>query len=338
ENDQNFEFEYKVGFAQAFELKIDKKTKVDRYTINIDDQVINETVENLQRQFGEMENAEIVSENDTIYGSLKTKDGSIDKEISVDLRDLEASANKKIVGTDRGTEINLDWKKAFKNDNALKKQLRIEDQEYAAFKGKATFKIDAINHYKLAAINQELYDKSFGEGTIKDEETFRERIKKIVTQNYSSEEEQFFNYKLREEVVHRAKIILPDDFLKEWLLKTNEKMSEALLATEYEPYSKELRWSLVRNQIAEKQDLKVEHEEVVTEAKKLIKKQFAGSGIGDQMDDQMDTFANNYLQGENGENYMKVYNQVQNDKAITFLTEQITVKEKKVSLDEFRRL
>ena len=84
--------------------------------------------------------------------------------------------------------------------------------------------------------------------------------------------------------------------------------------------------------------IKVEHEDVTNEAKELIKKQFAGSGIGNQMDDQLDTFANNYLQGENGDNYMKVYNEVQSKKVLDHVKQEVSVKEKTVSLEEFRKL
>ena len=107
---------------------------------------------------------------------------------------------------------------------------------------------------------------------------------------------------------------------------------------EYGSYAKELKWSLIRNQIVKNQDIKVEHEDVINEAKELIKKQFAGSGMGDQMNDQLDTFANNYLQGENGENYMKVFNQVQSNKVLDYIKNEVSIKEKTVSLDEFRKL
>ena len=135
----------------------------------------------------------------------------------------------------------------------------------------------------------------------------------------------------------KAKIELPDEFLKKWLLKTNENLTEELLDLEYGTYAKELRWSLIRNKILKDQQIKVEHEDVTNEAKELIKQQFAGSGLP-EMNDQLDTFANNYLQAENGENYMKVFNKVQGNKVIDYIKGEATIKEKQVSLDEFRKL
>lgn len=337
ENQKDFEFEYEIGFSEPFELKIDKKVKMDKNSIKIDKQVLDETIENLQRQFGEVENPEVSSDKDTLYGKVTTKDGGIDKEISLDLRDAEKATLKKLVGIKIGDEVEIEPKKGFKNEAVLKNQLKIEEDEFKKLK-KLSFKLQAVNHHKLAPVDQELFDKTFGKDNVKDEAGFRDKVKEAVAQNYKGEEEQFFNQQVREKLIENAKINLPEEFLKKWLSKTNEDITPELLDLEFGSYAKELKWSLIRNEIVKNQDIKVEHEDVTAEAKELIKQQLAGSGIGNQMDDQMDAFANNYLQGENGENYMKVFNQVQSTKVLDYIKSEITVKEKEVSLDEFRKL
>ena len=336
DNQENFEFDYEIGFAEPFDLKIDKKVKMDKNSIKIDDQVINETIENLQRQFGEVENPDTVSEKDTLYGKFIPKDGE-SKDLSIDLRDAEKSSLKKLVGMKLNDEVEIDPKKGFKNETVIKNQLRLDDEEFKKLK-KVKFKLEAINHHKLATIDQEFFDKTFGKDNVKDESGFRDKIKEVVSQNYKGEEEQFFNHQIREKLIDNSKINLPDEFLKKWLEKSNKDITPELLDLEYNSYASELKWSLIRNQIVKNQEIKVEHEDVIAEAKELIKKQLAGSGIGNQMDEQMDAFANNYLQGENGENYMKVFNQVQSNKVLDYIKEQISVKDKEVSLDDFRKL
>jgi trigger factor len=142
---------------------------------------------------------------------------------------------------------------------------------------------------------------------------------------------------LIDKLAEKAKIDLPDEFLKKWLVKTNENLTPELLDLEYGTYAKELRWSLIRNKVLKDQEIKVEHEDVNNEAKEMIRKQFAGSGLP-EMNDQLETFANNYLQAENGENYMKVFNQVQSSKVLDFIKGEATIKEKTISLDDFRKL
>ena len=337
DNQEEFEFEYEIGFAEPFEIKVDKKLKLDKHSIKIDDQVLDETIENLQRQFGEVENPEESSEKDTLYGKVTTKDGSLDKDLSIDLRDAEKSTLKKLTGIKNGDEVEIDPKKGFKSEAVIRNQLRLDEEEFKKLK-KLKFKLEAIEHHKLAELNQELFDKTFGKDSVKDEAGFRTKVQDAVAQNYKGEEAQFFDFQIREKLIENAKINLPEEFLKNWLSKTNKDITPELLDLEFGSYSKELKWSLIRNQLVSSQEIKVEHEDVIAEAKELIKKQLAGSGIGGQMDDQLDAFANNYLQGENGENYMKVFNQAQNNKVLDYIKGEITIKEKEVSLDDFRKL
>ncbi len=336
EKQEDFEFNYQIGYAQPFDLKVDKKLKIEKYSIKVDEAVIDETIENLQRQFGEMENPNVSSNKDTLYGQATSSDGVLDQEISIDLRDIEKSSLKKLIGIELDSKVQLDVRKSFKNENAIKSQLRLNDDDFKKLR-KFDFQLKGINHHKLAPVDQTLFDKSFGEGRVKDEQEFRSKVQEAVSKNYESESEKFFEIQLIERLAEKAKIELPDEFLKKWLLKTNENLTEDLLDLEYGTYAKELRWSLIRNKILKDQQIKVEHEDVTNEAKELIKQQFAGSGLP-EMNDQLDTFANNYLQAENGENYMKVFNKVQGNKVIDYIKEEATIKEKQVSLDDFRKL
>ena len=338
DNQTEFEFEYNLGFANDFSLAIDKKIKTDKYSIKVDETVVQETIENLQRQFGEPEVVQEVKDKDYVFGPVKNSDGSLDKEIKIDTRELEKGSLKKFVGAEENDEISIDPKKLYKSSHLLQQQLGLSDEEYKNIKGKLFLTIKGIERVKEVEVNQELFDKTFGKGAVKTLEEFKAKVKEAVDKNYKNEEEQYFYYKLREQLVDKAKIELPDNFLKKWLKKTNDEMTDEVLEKEYEAYAKELRWSLIRNQVVKNQDLKVENEEVLNEAKNLIRQQFASSGIGDGMEDQMDSFATNYLQGENGDNYMKVYNQVQNAKAMDHIVSEITLKDKEISLEAFRKL
>ncbi len=333
ENQDKFEFKYEIGFAEPFNVRVDKKAKLEKYFIHVDDKVLDETIENLQRQFGKMETPEISSEKDTLYGEVKSRD-KIVQEISIDLRDVEKNLLNKMTGIRIGTEVVIDPKKGFKHESVIKNQLRLNEDEFGKLK-KLTFTVKAINHYQLAPVNQELFDNAFGKNIIEDEASFMSRVKEIVSQKYKGDSEQFLDHQIKEKLTESAKIKLPDKFLKNWLLESNENLTPDLLELEYSPYAKELKWSMVRDQIVKDQEIKVEHEDVMDEAKELIKKQFEKSGIGDQMNDQL---ANKYLQDGNGKNYMKVFNEVQSRKVLDHIKNEVTIKEKTISLDEFRKL
>ncbi len=336
---KDFEFSYKVGFAEEFDLAIDKKLKIDKNQIKIDEKVMNETIENIQRQFGEMTTPEVSEVKDTLYGNIKTQtEGFEEKEISIDMTELQKAAVKKFTGVKVDDEVEFDPKKLYEDSHKLHHQIDMSHDDFESYKGKMTFVVKGINRTVPAEINQELFDKTFGPETVKSREEFDEKVKESVSKNFENEEEQFFEFKLKELLIEKADITLPDEFLKEWLMATNKEITPDILTKEYEAYSKELKWSLIRNKIIKEQEFKVENDEVVEEAKALIRQQFGQAGMMGQLEDQMDMFAQNYLQAENGDNYMKVYNQVQNKKVLDYVKENVSVKEKKVSIDDFRKL
>lgn len=338
ETQQDFEFTYDAGFAGDFDLKVDKKIKVEMAKIKVDDTVIEETIGNLQRQFGETSPAEEVSEGDTVYGQIVAESIELDREISIDTRECEKAGTNKFKGLKVDDTLTIDGKKFFKDADYVTRLAGLTADQVKTAKAKYDFTVKGITHTAPAEVNQELFDKTFGAGNVESEDVFKEKVSETLAQNYDKESDQLFFMKVRDALVDKAGITLPDAFLKTWLKATNENMTDDLLATEYDQYAKELRWSLVSEQIASDNDLKVEHEDVMAEAKAQILQQFGGPAIAEQLGDQLDQFANNYLQGENGNNYMKVFNQVKGTKVFEFLKGEITVKEKEVTLEEFRKL
>ena len=338
ETQKDFEFVFNIGYAEPFEIILDKKVKVDYNKIKIDDAVINETIGNLQKQFGEISNPETVGKGDTVYGSVVSADESINKEVSIETDKLKAAFAKKVIGLKVGDSIEMDVTKAFDDLHDFTHGNHIHKEDLDAVKNKLTLTIKGINHTEPAEINQEFFDRTFGKDAVKSEEEFRTKVEETISKNYEAEAKKFFHYKLREELTEKTKIVLPDAFLKRWLRESNENITEAILQDEYEQYAKELKWSLIRNQLSKDQDLQATYEEVRDEAKNMIVQQFGGPSIAAQLGSQLDAMADNYLQAENGDNYMKVHNEIMNQKVYEYISGQITAKEKMVSLDDFRKL
>jgi len=338
ENQKDFEFVFSIGYTDEFELAIDKKLKIDYHTIKVDEKVVNETIENLQKQYGEETTPEIIENGDTVYGSIKSADGLITQEVSIDLNEMEKSIIKKLISNKIGFSIDLDVTKSFNHKHYFERVSRLTEDEIKQTKGKFNFTISGIVRVKLAEINQDFFDKIIGKESVKSLDEFKSKVKETVSKTYVKEAENYFFYLLRKKLIDVAKINLPDQFLKKWLLETSEQLTEANIEKEYSAYADEMRWSLIRNKVTKMGDLKVEHEEILQQTKEMIAAQFGGGAIIEQLGSQMDVFADNYLKGEKGNNYMKVYNQVLNQKVFKYVHDSITAKEKEITLDEFRNL
>jgi len=336
DNQAAFEFEYNIGLVDDFTVNLDKKVKVNAYEIEVDQKVIDETLENIRTQFGNMTNPEKSEEGDVLFGSFKQGDFSHDT--TIDLNELTKTNAKKFVGKEKGDEIKIDLTKLYKEEAKRAAQLGKTADEIAEMDMNFVFELKNVNRKELAEINQELFDKTFGPNTVDSEEAFMEKIKDTVGENYSRETQAFLNKTIQDKLVEKTAIALPDEFLQEWLKVTGEgKVTDADIEKEYTIYADQLRWNLISGQVAKDNEIKAELEDIKDATRRMIEAQFMGSGMG-QFADQMDAFVDNYLQGENGQNYMKMAEQVQGEKVIEFIKEKIGITNKKVSLEKFTEL
>ena len=338
DNQKEFSFTYDVGMAGDFEFDLSDNVKVDAYEIEVDDKVMEETLDNLKQQFGEMTNPETSEAGDMLYAQVKSEDGSIEHTGVVSIEEIADKAQKKFIGLKKGDSVTFDIQKTFKDETGISRATGKNAEEAKELKGDFTLTVENINRRVPAELNQELFDKVFGKDAVKSEEEFIQKIKETIGENYNREAQNYTTNQIQEKLLENTKIELPDEFLKRWLLVANQgKVTAADIEREYEMYTKDLRWNLIMNRISEENEVKVEHEDVMSKVKDMIRQQLAGSGLSG-MEDNLDAFAQNYIQGENGQNYMKVFNQVQEDKVMGVVKEKISLNEKKISADDFRKM
>lgn len=343
EHQHDFEFEYKVGLVEDFEVKLDEKVKVNSYKINTEDEIINEAIESVQMEFGKMTNPDESEEGDTLYGTFKQVHGEIEHDTTLDLSELDKKYQKQFIGKSKDDVIEVDLNKLIKEDVSRAALIGKTVDELADLDGAFTFTIKNVNRRVAAEINQELFDRTFESCNVNTEEEFRTKIEEIIRQNYDRETNAFLAKTIREELVKNTAINLPDEFLKEWLkLSSEDKITDEDLEQEYDIYAKRLRWSLISAELAKKNEIKPEHEEIRATAKTMISTRLAGSGLdmlaGNLPTDRMDSFVDNYLQGENGQNYMKIAEHAHEIKIIDFIKEQISIEEKVVNVETFEKM
>lgn len=331
---KEFDFEYEIGIAPSFDLKVDNKIKVDTFSIKIDEKLMTETLENLQKQFGEMTNPEISEAGDSLFGNILTEGEEENAGSLLDLTEVEKKAQKDFIGKKTGDVIEFDPAKAIKNDDARKTFLGEANQD---LKGKIKFEVKNVNRTIPAAFDQDLFDKTFGKDAVKSEEEFKEKVKSSIGENYKRETEGYTDLKIRDKFIEKTKMELPDTFLKKWLeLSNKNELTKEQIDKDYPLYANDLKWSLIKNKITKDNEIKTEHEEVVNEAKNMIRAQFGSMGMSDAMEQNMDSFADNYLKGEEGQNYVKLNEKVYNDKVMAYIRENITIKAKEVTAEEYK--
>jgi trigger factor len=275
-----------------------------------------------------------------VFGELRAKEGDFKKEHAfIAIEKVEKKEQKKFIGLKKDDEVEFEVSKIFSEDAQVAQLLGVSDEEAKAAKGKYIFKVTNISRVEPAAVNTELFDRVFGKDVVTTEEEFLNKVKETISENYKREAEHFLDHNIEDYFISNTSINLPDEFLKSWLLSTsNGEVTEDVLNKEFEHYKRGLKWDLVKNRIADDNKITVEADEVRSKAKELIVAQFGGQAFVEQLGDRLDGIADNYLQNENGQNFMRLYTQLRGDKILKFVKDNITVEEKKVSVEEFKKI
>lgn len=337
ENQKEFVFTYDVGFVNDFEYEVSDKLTVDKFQLELGDKEIDETIENIREQFNDTENVEEVGEADIVNGKVVSKEGDIETSTSLDLKQLDEKQGKVFVGAKKGDDVVFDIRETHPEDSDVATLLAKKPEEVTEITGEFTFTIESILRRKPAELGQEFYDKVFGKDAVKSEEEFREKVKETMQENYDRETNNILMLDIRNTLVDNTKFEIPEEFLKRWLLEKNDgNLTQEQIDKEFDDYVRDLRWNLIVNKISEDKEIKVEHEDVKEKAREMIEAQLGQSGLLGQLGDNLDPFVENYLQGENGNNYMQVFNQARTEKIFDFIKENATLEEKKITVDEFK--
>lgn len=338
---KEFEFNYEVGLVPEFDIPLNEKSKFTKYEIKVDDKTLNKTILNIRKQSGERKEIDRVTDNCIVSGELRNEDEKFTKATEMDISLMSGSKEmKSLIGKAKGDEVEINIIKAYdKEPDELSRITGKALVETKKMKGKFHFRIDKIEELKLAELNQELFDRSIGPDKAKDEATFRAEVEKIIQKNNDSEAEAFMKREIQDFLIEKTKLDLPSDFLKKWLKASNDgKLTEEQIDSEFDMYQKELKWNLIISKVQKEQNLEVQHEDIIEETRQMVINQFGGGFDQEQMGAFLEQFVQNYLKENNGQNYMNVHRRLLDNKVMNWAREKVSVKDKKVSWEEFEKI
>ncbi len=339
DNQKDFEFEFQIGLVENFAVELSSKVKLTSYQIEVDNNVINETIEDMKRRFGNITNPDVSTADDNIFGEITTAEGT-SKSSYLQIPKIAKGEQKKFIGLKKEDTVTFDVEKLSEDAAVISQIMNVTEDEARNLKGSYTLKVTNISHMTPAEMNQELFDKVFGKDVVKSEEEFINKIRETIGENYQRESNHLLEHEIQHYLVDHTAVSMPDQFLKAWLKSSGDgKITDEIIGKEYEDYKKGLKWDLIKNKIADENKITVETAEVRDRAKQLIAQQFGGPAIVEQLGERFDAIADNYLSGQDGkgENFMRLYNQLRHEKVIAAVKEKITIAEKKVTLDEFKK-
>jgi len=344
-NKEGYTFKFKVGLAPEFELKgYSSDLTMTTYEVSMDDDKLKEKVQNLRKRAGENISVEDdIQEKDVIEVTLEELEGDVVKEggivkdssFAVDLLNEENQA--KVLALKKGDSFTAN---IYSLDTKMEKEkdvkrfiLGIENEdEDATFNEEFKVTINDVKRQELAELNDEFYAKVFPNSDIKDEEGMREFLKTDYSKYYVDQVDKLLLAQYQRKLMDLNDLELPKEFLKEWLVASNEKVTENNVETEYLGMEKGLRWSMLQTRIADKAGIKVTEGEIEAAIMKEMSAHFGGQVDLSMMNGLMDKFMND-------REYVNQYlERILNERITKTVKETITLDIQHITGDEFNEV
>lgn len=346
DTDEDFEFCFDVALAPAIDINLTKRDKATLYQVAINEEMVNQQVESYKANFGSYDQVEDIEEKDLLKGTVAELENGTVKEGGIVTEDailmpmyIKDEAEKaKFMEAGLNSIIIFNPNKAYEGaETEIASFLKVEKDQVAEMTSDFSFEIKEITRHKPAELNQELFDKVFGEGVVSSEEEFYNKIKESLSEQFAPQVDYKFMEDSRELLLKKAgDLEFADDLLKRWLLVANEKNTAEKIEDDYPQIIEDLKVHLIKESIIKKNELKVEDADVTNLAKRVAKAQFAQYGMLSVPEDVLDNYAQDML--KNKETLQNVIDRAVEDKLTAWLKEHVKLDIKEVSMEEFNDL
>ena len=349
EGEQPLVFKFDIAVAPQFEAKISGKDKVEYYNITVDDKLIDQQVEMYQSRAGHYEKVENFDGElrDMLKGDLRELDekGNV-KEGGIEVSDavlmpqyIKVEDQKKLFdGAKLGDIITWNPRKAYpESDVEVSSLLKIQKDEVKNHEGDFTYQITEISRFTKAEINKDLFNQTFGEGTVKNEKEFRQKIADQIAAQFKSDSDYKFLLDVRKHMEKKiGKLEFPEALLKRVMLNNNKDKGADFVEKNFDASIKELAWHLIKEQLVAAQGIKIEEADLKETAKEAARVQFAQYGMANVPEEYLDNYAQEMLKKR--ENVDGLVDRAVDVKLTAALKSVVKLDEKAISLEDFQKM
>ncbi len=349
EKEDTLTFMFDIAITPEFKAELNGKDKIDYYTIEVDDKIIDQQIDMYRSRAGHYEKAQKYDEtkNDMLHGDLReldaegnTKEGGIAVENVMLMPEyIKVDDQKKLFdGCKLGDIITFNPRKAYPdNDTEVSSMLKIEKEQVAEHTGDFTYQITEVSRFEKAEVNQELFDSVFGKDAVTDEKSFREKVAAELRAQFVPEQDFKFLRDVRAHMEKKVgKLQYADSLMKRIMLQNNQEKGEKYVEDNYEGSINELTWRLIRDELVAANGIKIDDADVKNVAREAARVQFAQYGMSNVPDEYLDNYADSMM--KKGENVDNLVDRAIDTKLTEALKKVVKLNEKSVTLDEFNKM
>ena len=329
----NFEFE--LGLAPKFEIKLNVLKKVVCYEIEPEKKMIQEQLIQIQKQYGKLVSQKKIEKGYEITAQFKNQEVELETMVNFSIEDIKS---KKLIlalnDAKTGAILSFPAKRLFKDNVTAKRLLSVDDKKLEdIFKVDVTIELKEINERILADLNQELFDKLYEPGTVSSVKDLEEKIKVGLQTQFEPQANQKLMNDISEAIVEKTKFKLPVDFLKKWIqTSAKEPMTKEEAINEFNKSEKGIRYQLIEGKIISENELNITFEELKDFTAIMVQKQMLQYGQTPEKE-KLDEIVSNIM--SNQEETRRISEQLMGDKMLNFYKDKAPLKTKKIGFDAF---
>lgn len=338
---EDFEFSFDIALSPEINFTINKKDTVPFYTVQVTEEMVSEQVKSMSSRNGTYVQVEKSVEGDVIKGTLTENevDGvKVEDAVLMPAYFKNEEEKAKMVGVSVGDSIVFNPAKAYDHaESELASLLHLPKEVAKDMVSDFTYEIKEITRYQEGELNQEIFDQIYGKDVVKTEEEFRAKVKESIEAQLAPEGDYRFMLDAEKALVKKlADVTFPVEFLKRWMLSTDEKRTAEEVEREMPKMIEDLKWHLMKEQIVKDNSLTVSEADLIETAKKIAKTQFAQYGMMTVPDDLLEGYATDMLKKE--ETKHNIIDQAMSTVVAAYLKGAVKLNEKEISVEDFNKL
>ncbi|TDD96495.1 trigger factor [Flavobacterium cellulosilyticum] len=328
-------FEYEIGLVPNFEIDLEAKNNIIKYVVSADDKLIDGQVERIQKQFGKAIPQEVVEAGFDISGTFTNEEKGINNPATISLAIFKDKATAdKFIGKKVGDVVTVNTKGLFEDDHQLMDVMKVAHDDVHGLEVDVDFTISNINSTEVAELNQELFDKLFGAGTVASLEELKAKIKEDAESQFAQQADQKLLSDVTEFLIENTKFDLPSEFLIKWLQTVGEKqLTPEEAVVEYARSEKGLRFQLIEGKALSQSDVKITFEDLKAFTSKSIRQQMAQFGQTNPTDEEVQGIVARVL--SNQDEVKKLSDQAVAEKLLDIFKEKANPTTKEVTYEQF---
>jgi trigger factor len=336
ENGTEFEFVFEYGEAPKIEMELGAKDKIVYNKIKIDKKMRGDFRSNYLRRYGRLVEVDKVSSDEALSVTLDNGDMRIE-EAYVGLISMSDEERKVWKGKKVGYKTTVNIEELYKKPEQRAAILSVKEEELASVKPEFELEITKIRKFAEPELNEEFFKMAFPAGNVTNEEQFEAFIDEQIEGELKRECDFLFVNTVRNYVVEKAALAMPEEFLKRWLYVINEgKFSREEIEKDFAAFIKMFTWNYLQKHFIKEGDIKVTNEEAKAEAMSFAAMQFAQYGMPNAPEDMLQNFAKQIM--DNKEQLQKIYEKLFEEKVVEYIRGKVKVTEKAISADEFAKM